>query len=633
MGIKTRIAASAVTAVMALSAVPQIAAATNGDSQYANPHAKTNTRLGGLDRQQTATKIADAYNAERVNTVILAVGRDFPDALASTPLSDQLNAPVLLNDGARLNAPTSKWLFDNKPTTIVVVGGAGVIPQSVLDDITAVYKQARAGFEPTFVRYSGTDRNETAYQVSARTVAGYFEAGECTSTGVDVTYTDKQKATVGPLKAADAELAEVQQKLAAYAEAKAKYEAVKAAYDKAVDAEAAALKAYNDAIAALEAITQQLKEVPALEPLIADVEAKGQAIATASAEATRIQGLYNKLTAIETAAIQAGVENTEEHVWENLNETPWYFVKEQLPALAADIDAVVDEFGGTTVLETKNAANTARDNANAAVTAGQAEYAEAVNKLDKALENDAANAALKKQISDAAAKVVAAKEALEAAQKATEEAKEAYDEAAAAYAALVNDPAVVPGALARAQAKVQAALDAVVAAADNVPVFLGTGRVFADSLTAGPAAADQCGVILLTEDDKMSAPTIKWIQNAKPKVVAAVGGPARNAAGASATVKYVGKDRFETAKIVNLRYLSDRNVLGIATGYDFPDALTGAALVANTDGGLLLVRKDEVPQQTVLGVHGGKWNQLLTFGGTGVVSPAVAKQVFDIMDN
>ena len=176
------------------------------------------------------------------------------------------------------------------------------------------------------------------------------------------------------------------------------------------------------------------------------------------------------------------------------------------------------------------------------------------------------------------------------------------------------------------------ALDGVVAAADNVPVFLGTGRVFADSLTAGPAAADQCGVILLTENDKMSAPTIKWLQAAKPQVVAAVGGPARTAAASSATVSFVGKDRFETAKLVNLRYLSDRNVLGIATGYDYPDALTGAALVANADGGMLLVNVTNVPYQTSLGIQGGDWTQPVIFGGTGAVSAEVSAEINGILN-
>ena len=630
MGNKIRIAAAAVSAVMALSVVPQAAFATNNDSEYADAYTKIASRLGGLDRAQTAAKIADAYNQD-VDTVIITVGRNFPDALASTPLADQLDAPVLLNDGARLNDPTSKWLFDNTPANIVIVGGAGVIPQTVLDDITEVYKQKQVE-APSFKRYSGVDRNETAYEVSARTAAGYFAAGECRTSGVSVSYTSTQKAAADALALADAGLAQVEQVLADYADAKAEYERTKAAYDRAVDAEADALKAYNDAIAALEAISKQLQEVPALAPLQADVAAKGQVIAEASAEAQRVQALYNKLDAILTAAIQAGVEGTEETVWENLYASDWAHVKDQLPTMVADIDEVIAEFGGATVGDTKAAADAARTNTQDAVTAGQLEYAEAVKALDDALAADAANAALRKAISDASARVVAAKKAYDDAVVATTAAYAAYQEAAVAYAALVDDPALVPGALTRAQAAVATALDGVVAVADNVPVFLGTGRVFADSLTAGPAAADQCGVILLTENDKMSDPTIKWLQAAKPRVVAAVGGPARTAAASSATVSFVGKDRFETAKLVNLRYLSDRNVLGIATGYDYPDALTGGALVANADGGMLLVNTTNVPYQTSLGIQGGEWTQPVIFGGTGAVSAEVSAEINRILN-
>ncbi|MDO5678445.1 MAG: cell wall-binding repeat-containing protein [Propionibacteriaceae bacterium] len=635
MGIKTRIAASAVAAVMALSVVPQAANALNWDGQGVDATWPANHRIGGLDRAQTAAKIADA-NGNR-GTVILAVGRNFPDALAATPLADSLDAPVLLNDGGKLNNATSKWFFDNARSVkkVVVVGGEGIIPQSVLNEINAVYQQVDTKLaKPTFVRYAGLNRFETAYEISARTVAGYYSAGTCDSTGVSVTYTAKQVGTAAALAAADANLAGIDAKIAEYNAAKAKYEATKKAYDASVDKVIAAGAAYDKAIADQEAITKKLQVVGDLAALKADMDAKGQAIAAASAASAKTQGLYNELMAILDAAIKAGVEGTEETVWENLYATTWADAKVQLPALAGKIDAVVAEFGGTTIGATRNAADAKVAAAQAAVTGAQQAFAEATKKFTDAAAKDAANAALAKDIAAAAEKVVAAKKALDDAIAASAKAYTDYEAAAIAYAALVDDPALVPGAKVRAQAAVAKALDAVVAAADNVPVFLGTGHNFADALTAGPVAADQCGVILLTDNGKLSDPTSKWITSAKPRVVAAVGGPAATAAGNAATVKYIGADRFDTAKIINLRYLSDRNVLGIATGYDFPDALTGAALVANADGGLLLVNKNlPLPAATSAGIHGGKWNQLVVFGGDGVVSSPVAKAVYDIVKN
>lgn len=631
MGNKTRIAAAAVSAVMALSVVPQAAFATNNDSEYADAYTKIASRLGGLDRAQTAAKIADAYNQD-VDTVIITVGRNFPDALASTPLADQLDAPVLLNDGARLNDPTSKWLFDNTPANIVIVGGAGIIPQTVLNDITEVYKQKRAGFEPNFTRYSGVDRNETAYQVSARTVAGYYEAGVCRTSGVSVSYTAKQQATADVLAEADANLENVQGMIDAYNAAKAEYERTKAAFDaadlKVQQAEARVIELRE----ALEALTSQLQVTGDIAALQAEVARQGQIIAADAEVLAGTQALYDELLAIMDAAIQAGVEGTEENVWENLYITDWDHMREQLPTMVDSINRVVDAFGGATVGDTRDAANAQIEAAQDALTEKQSAYAEAVAALAEALEADAANKAIAAQITEASKQLVAAEQALSDARAERAAAWEAYQTAADAYAALVDDPATTPGALANAQAAVAKALDGVVAAADNVPVFLGTGRVFADSLTAGPAAADQCGVILLTENDKMSDPTIKWLQAANPQVVAAVGGPARTAAASSATVSFVGKDRFETAKLVNLRYLSDRNVLGIATGYDYPDALTGAALVANADGGMLLVNVTNVPYQTSLGIQGGDWTQPVIFGGTGAVSAEVSAEINGILN-
>lgn len=645
MGIKTRIAATAVTAVMALSVVPQAALATNLDWQYTDTWTE-NIRLGGLDRNQTATKIADQLAASQEgssDTVILTVGRNFPDALAATPLADALDAPVLLNDGGTLNEHTSKWLLDNTPENIVIIGGEPIIPQSVIDQIKKVYVQAQINwapaskFVPEFVRYAGDDRNETAYQVGARTVAEYYGNEYCESSGVKVTYSAAQIELARQLEWKDLYLADVEAKIAAYEAAKAEYEAAKANMDQALLDLRAAQAAYDQALADLEAITSQLEFVGNLGDLQEDVRTQGEDIALLSDALSATQSDYNLLMSIIDAAIRDGAESTEETSWadlESLYDTPWSEVETVLPALSADIAAVFDAFGGATVGQTRNNANTALANAQAALSSAQLAYAQAVKALTDALAADAANQALAAQIAAASQAVVDAKAALDDASDAYMDAITRYINASRAYAALVDDPTLTPGALADAKLEVQKALDAVVAAADNVPVFLGTGRVFADALTAGPVAADQCGVILLTEPTELPDATQKWLDNAGPRVVAAVGGPAATAAGDEATVSYVGADRFDTAKTINLRYLSDRDVLGIATGYDYPDALTGAAFVANHDGGLLLVNTEvPVPAATRAGVQGGNWDTTVVFGGEGAVSIEVAKAVNDIIAN
>lgn len=633
MGNKTRIAAAAVSAVMALSVVPQAAFATNGDRNDVESYTKIASRLGGLDRAQTAAKIADAYR-QRVDTVILTVGRNFPDALASTPLSDQLDAPVLLNDGASLNAPTSKWLFDNarKVKHVVVVGGTGVVPQSVLDDIKAVFQQAGQG-APSFVRYSGVDRNETAYQVSARTAAGYFAAGTCTSDGVSVTYSVNQRNAARDLRARDGELAEAQATLARYLEAKAAYEGARAAYDKSIDTHLAAEAALEAALEAQREVTEKLVVVGDIAALKAEVDRISILIAEASDTVNATRAMEELLNDILLEAVQPGAEPTEEDVWENLMRTPWTTVEAQLPGRAADIAKVRAYFGGASVGATVNLAEAKSFQDERNVRTHQEAFAVAMQAWRAAVEAQAGNDALLAELDAATRAVNEARAAEVAARSARDAAKIAYDQARVRYGwILLWNLGELEGEINRAQNRVNAAIDRVVAVADTVPVFLATGRDFADALSAGPAAADQCGVILLTENTAMSPAATKWVNAANPQHVVAVGGQARTAAGADATDEYVGKDRFDTAKKVNLRYLSDRDVVGIATGYDYPDALTGAGLVANADGGLLLVRTNEVPDYTREALAGGNWTKPVIFGGTAVVSPAVSTQINQILN-
>src|SRR5690606_11449465 len=78
--------------------------------------------------------------------------------------------------------------------------------------------------------------------------------------------------------------------------------------------------------------------------------------------------------------------------------------------------------------------------------------------------------------------------------------------------------------------------------AEDYPVFLATGANFADALAAGPAAANEGGVVLLTEGATLGAAAKLYVDNAED--VIAIGGDAATAAGSAADDTYVGKDRY-----------------------------------------------------------------------------------------
>jgi hypothetical protein len=117
-------------------------------------------------------------------------------------------------------------------------------------------------------------------------------------------------------------------------------------------------------------------------------------------------------------------------------------------------------------------------------------------------------------------------------------------------------------------------------------VFEADGTNFPDALSAGSAAAQQGAAVLLTAGPKQSAATAGYLQ-AHPSVRYAVGGPAAKAdLGAT---PLVGADRYATSAAVAQRFFNAPLSVGLASGMNFPDALSGGAVTANHGGPILLV--------------------------------------------
>lgn len=92
------------------------------------------TRVGGSNRYQTAALLAGAY--PRDGRVVLATGRDYPDALAGAALAAHAGAPVVLTPGTTgIGTSTEAILDELSPQAIAIVGGTAVVSQSVEDTI------------------------------------------------------------------------------------------------------------------------------------------------------------------------------------------------------------------------------------------------------------------------------------------------------------------------------------------------------------------------------------------------------------------------------------------------------------------------------------------------------------------
>ncbi|HET9416515.1 MAG TPA: cell wall-binding repeat-containing protein [Candidatus Limnocylindria bacterium] len=119
-------------------------------------------RLSGADRYATAAAISRSTYVPHVPYVFVATGRDFPDALAGGALAAQVGAPLLLTSTSSIPSATLTEIKRLKPIDIVVLGGAAVISEGVV--------QALRGLDdPTIgetFRLAGADRYATAAAIS-----------------------------------------------------------------------------------------------------------------------------------------------------------------------------------------------------------------------------------------------------------------------------------------------------------------------------------------------------------------------------------------------------------------------------------------------------------------------------------
>ncbi|KIL43038.1 cell wall-binding repeat-containing protein [Jeotgalibacillus campisalis] len=116
-------------------------------------------RIGGVDRYETAVNISQDGWRES-DTVVLATGSDFPDALAGGPLAYQRNAPILLTRSTSLHSKTEKEIDRLKAKNVLILGGTGVVSA----DVEARLKQKGLSVE----RIGGKNRYETAANIAKK---------------------------------------------------------------------------------------------------------------------------------------------------------------------------------------------------------------------------------------------------------------------------------------------------------------------------------------------------------------------------------------------------------------------------------------------------------------------------------
>ena len=125
-------------------------------------------RIGGSDRYETSTKIAEKYYAGKTNKALLANGVNSIDALSAINLVVSENAPVLLTAYDSLDNDVSKFL-ENNTNKVYVLGGY----QSISDD---VYKNIEKKLKENKVK--DTKKPETGKPETGKPGTGKPETGK-----------------------------------------------------------------------------------------------------------------------------------------------------------------------------------------------------------------------------------------------------------------------------------------------------------------------------------------------------------------------------------------------------------------------------------------------------------------------
>lgn len=146
-------------------------ATTNGGAELGpfdgtvTQYASAVNRLSGTVRYDTMGAIVEEAYPKHADTVIVASGDNFPDALAASGLSGKLNAPVVLTNTYQLSARADGQLARLQPSRVIVVGGPSAVSDGVVEQIS---KRVTAPTEADVVRISGDTRRDTANEIFAQ---------------------------------------------------------------------------------------------------------------------------------------------------------------------------------------------------------------------------------------------------------------------------------------------------------------------------------------------------------------------------------------------------------------------------------------------------------------------------------
>jgi putative cell wall-binding protein len=167
-------------------------------------------------------------------------------------------------------------------------------------------------------------------------------------------------------------------------------------------------------------------------------------------------------------------------------------------------------------------------------------------------------------------------------------------------------------------------------------VFLATGERFPDALGGGSAAAAAGAPVLLTPPGALPAEVAEEIGRLAPERITVLGGPAAiapsvvaqlEATTGAAVTRLGARDRYGTAAAISAAHHPEgADVVYLATGERYPDALAGAVLAAREDAPILLTQRDVLAPATAEEIARLQPSKVVALGGAAAISEGVLAQ-------
>ena len=176
----------------------------------------------------------------------------------------------------------------------------------------------------------------------------------------------------------------------------------------------------------------------------------------------------------------------------------------------------------------------------------------------------------------------------------------------------------------------------------DVPVvYVALGQDFPDAVSGAARAGLEQGPVLLTRTGSLPPVTASALAGLNPARIVVLGGSEAVSDEVltvledytdGAVTRVAGTNRYGTSAQIAALYPDDTSTVFVATGEEFPDALTGGPIAVGSSAPVLLTRPDSLPDSTIAQLERLTPERIVILGGTLAVSAQVQVELAAYLD-